>query len=85
MNKFKDLQKIAHKMNERSFKFVKNAVAFHLIHHKRRGRMKKALQKILLALVLATLLAGCSSLKPFTAEDFRQMGYNIPTEQSTSK
>jgi|GEM_PF-2341327 uncharacterized protein YceK len=47
--------------------------------------MKSILQKILLALVLVTLLAGCSSLKPFTAEDFRQMGYNIPTEQSTHK
>ena len=47
--------------------------------------MKSILQKILLALVLVTLLAGCSSLKPFTAVDFRQMGYNIPTEQSTHK
>jgi len=47
--------------------------------------MKSFLQKMLLALVLVTLLAGCSSLKPFTAEDFRQMGYNIPTEQSTHK
>ncbi len=47
--------------------------------------MKATVQKILLALVLSTLLAGCSSLKPFTAEDFRQMGYNIPTEQSTNK
>lgn len=47
--------------------------------------MKSILQKIMLALVLVTLLAGCSSLKPFTAEDFRQMGYSIPTEQSNSK
>lgn len=47
--------------------------------------MKTNLQKILFALVLAALLAGCSSLKPFTAEDFRQMGYNIPTEQSNQK
>ncbi|GAB4375341.1 MAG: hypothetical protein Kow009_10670 [Spirochaetales bacterium] len=44
--------------------------------------MKNAARKVLLALVLAGLLAGCSSLKPFTAEDFQQMGYNIPTEQT---
>jgi hypothetical protein len=47
--------------------------------------MNTRIYKSLLAILAAFIVSGCTSLKPFTAEDFRQMGYNIQTQQNDSK
>ncbi len=37
--------------------------------------------------VIAVVLtvASCASLKPFTADDIRQIGFSVPTEQKSVK
>jgi len=37
------------------------------------------------AIAVVVAMAGCASLKPFSADEIRQIGFSVPTEQKAAK